>query len=191
MEIREFPLANPNFPPRTLKLTESWIDFPDNDSLAVCVCFAGCQNSCLGCQSPELQDYRHPDCVLWDNLRTMRDEIARHCLRNHTNKVVFSGGDPLASFNRDNARALLDMLYDKYDVCVYTGFSIDEVKKMGLRFKFVKCGKFDLKSKRKSFKTDDVFCLASPNQNFYDSNYDLISKDGILCFENTMERILK
>ena len=49
-------------------------------------------------------------------------------------------------------------------------------------FKFLKCGKFDIKNKRESEKTDEKMVLASPNQKLYDENYNLISKDGIYYF---------
>ena len=36
-------------------------------------------------------------------------------------------------------------------------------------------------------KTDDEYVLASPNQDFYDGNYEKLSENGILNFNNLNE----
>jgi anaerobic ribonucleoside-triphosphate reductase activating protein len=177
MEVRKYPL-------KTLQLSRSWIDFPDNESLAVCVCAAGCSHKCRGCHNPDLQNYHWENLIVWESVDALYFDITDQCRRNKTNKIVFSGGDPLYEKNRAAVKSLLENLYKDYEVCVYTGFEIKEVRKMNLKFKYIKCGKFDEQNKRKSYKTDDEFCLASPNQNFYNAEYKIISKNGILYFND-------
>ena len=85
----------------------------------------------------------------------------------------------------DSANTVLDALNNKYDICIYTGNSIEEVKKHKVKnFSYIKCGTYSEDKKQISGNTttdkDYIFTLASSNQNFYDSNYKLLSKNGVL-----------
>ena len=63
------------------------------------------------------------------------------------------------------------------------GANIDEVKKANLHgFKYIKCGKFDESEFIGSQKTDDYMQFATKNQQLYDANLKLLSKDGIYNF---------
>ena len=102
-----------------------------------------------------------------------------------TKKVVFQGGDPLFYTNRTFLKDFVKINIT-YSVCVYTGYTIDEVKedfKKG-EVDYWKCGLFDESLKRISSKTDEEFILASSNQEFYDTNFKKISKKGILKFNH-------
>jgi organic radical activating enzyme len=167
---------------RTLPLIDSWLDYPDKESLAVCVCFAGCSHNCRLCHNRALQNYNNPTCTAWENPDDLYNEIVFWCKKNRTDKVVFTGGDPLFEKNRREVSYLSRILSTDFDICIYTGFDIDDVKgfNLDLRFKYIKCGKFDASSSRPSIKTDKELCLASPNQAFYDEDYKLISKNGVL-----------
>ena len=69
------------------------------------------------------------------------------------------------------------------DVCIYTGHSIEYVKKHNVKgFKSVKCGKFEYENLRESYKTDELIQFASPNQCLYDGEYNLLSENGIYKF---------
>ena len=81
------------------------------------------------------------------------------------------------------ATCLVNNLKDDFDICIFTGYDIEYVKQTGITgVKYWKCGKFDEKNLRESKKTDKEYILASPNQDFYDSNYNKLSENGILTF---------
>lgn len=179
----------------TILLQETLLDYPDNESNAVAVIMPGCIHNCKGCQSPHL-------CVpIIDDLtaKIIDSEDTYNTFINHTlptflnkantNKIVLSGGDCLSPRNRSlTGKMLMSFLindiYNKIDICIYTGYDIDEVKEMHLpkAFKFIKCGKYIKELARDSKKTDRHLILASSNQDWYDENYQKLSNQGILTF---------
>ena len=101
---------------------------------------------------------------------------------NKTNKIVLSGGDPLYGGNLDFTLRILKEL-KKYDICIYTGCTIEYVKRMQFYgFKYIKCGIYRSDLKQVSEKTDDYMQLASSNQNFYNDKYEQISENGRLTW---------
>ena len=111
-------------------------------------------------------------------------DLLKYLLSPHTNKLVFLGGDPLYSVNNlDITTFLVNNLKEKFDICIFTGYDIEYVKKLNIEgVKFWKCGKFDITNLRESKKTDTEYILASPNQDFYDGKYNKLSENGILKF---------
>ena len=162
-----------------VQLEETWLDYPAPDGNAVIAYFCGCEHHCPGCHSPLLQqDYEYAE-----SKEEILNRIIDYTNRADTNKLVFLGGDPLYSKNLELIKYLVSNLSNKYDICIFTGYDIDYVKKIALKgVKFWKCGRFDINNVRKSGKTDEEYVLASPNQNFYDEQYNLISENGILKF---------
>lgn len=161
---------------------ESFIDYPDNSSLCICVVMMGCNHHCKGCQNPLFQNPNYEFGTRTITVNQLSNELKEQCRRNDTNKIVLSGGDCLSPYNIDFTKELLKQL-DGYDICLYTGYDIEYVKENGVKgFKFVKCGTFQLDQKRESLKDDDKIIFASPNQMLYNSEYNLISKDGIYYF---------
>ena len=162
----------------------TWLDYPDNESLAVIVCMLGCDNCCKCCQNPDLKDYLYKhSSVIEYSVDEFSSNILFECKRQRTNKVVFSGGDPLSKFNIDNVKEVLAKVGSELDICVYTGHSVDYCRDNNVKgFKYLKCGRFDINNFRKSYKNDDEMCFASPNQELYDSNYRLLSVNGIYKF---------
>lgn len=159
----------------------TWLDYPDNESLAVIVCMMGCDNGCYLCQNPDFQNPFYPNFTKEYTAENFTKEIEYLCERNLTNKIVLSGGDPLAPCNINFTKEFLDKTY--LDVCIYTGHSIEYVKEHNIEgFKFIKCGKFEYDKLRESFKTDELIQFASPNQALYDGEYKLLSKNGIYKF---------
>ena len=95
------------------------------------------------------------------------------------------GGDPLFSKNIDFTRELLELTKNEFDICLYTGESVEFVKKYNIRnFKYLKCGWYNENLKQESLKTNTYFQLASTNQCLYDSNYNILSKNGRYYYEN-------
>lgn len=162
----------------------TWLDYPDNESLAVIVCMLGCDNCCKGCQNPDLKDYLYKhSSVIEYSVDEFSSNLLFECERQKTNKVVFSGGDPLSKFNIDNIKEVLAKVGSELDICVYTGHSVDYCRDNNVKgFKYLKCGHFDINNFRKSYKNDDEMCFASPNQELYNSEYRLLSVNGIYKF---------
>ena len=159
----------------------TWLDYPDNESLAIIVCMMGCDNGCFMCQNKDFQDSNYSNYTKEYSVDNFVKEIEYLCKKNKTDKIVLSGGDPLAPCNIDFTKEFLNKTL--LDVCIYTGHSIDYVKEHLVKgFKYIKCGKFDYKNLRESFKTDELIQFASPNQELYDENYNLLSENGIYKF---------
>lgn len=162
-----------------VQLEETWLDYPSPDGNAVIAYFCGCEHHCKGCHSPLLQeDYEYAE-----SNDEILEKIINYAQRAGTNKLVFLGGDPLYAKNLPLVTFLIENLSETHDICVFTGYKIDYVKNLGIKgVKFWKCGGFDINNVRKSMKTDEEFVLASPNQNFYNGNYEQLSIDGVLKF---------
>lgn len=157
-------------------ITETFLEYPDNYSISTIIYFNGCDRNCKGCHNTNLQEYK----PLSDNLI---EEIKDYCKRLKTNKIVLCGGDPLFIKNIDKTRQILENLGSNFDICIYTGANIQEVKKLNLKgFKFIKCGVFDQNKFIGSEKTDKYLKFATSNQELYDSNLNLLSKNGIYYF---------
>lgn len=160
----------------------SWIDYPDNESVAVVVVMMGCDNGCKFCQNPQFQNCKYEEGTEEYSVEELEKEVELQCKRNRTNKIVLSGGDPLSCFNINFTKEFLNQT--KLDVCIYTGHNVEYCKKNNVQgFKFLKCEKFEYENKRESFKTDEKMVFASPNQKLYNNNFELLSQDGIYYFK--------
>lgn len=159
-------------------LQTTWLDYPDNYSLAVIFYTYGCIHKCKNCHNLALQT------PVLAYSKELIEEILIYCKRNNTNKLVLSGGDCLLKgANLSLTNAIIDKYRDVLDICIYTGYDIDYVKaNVHKGFKFVKCGKYDENMKIESDKTDDYLQLASTNQKLYDGNYQLLSSNGRYYF---------
>ena len=159
-------------------LQTTWLDYPDNYSLAVIFYTYGCIHKCKNCHNLALQT------PVLAYSKELLKEILMYCKRNNTNKLVLSGGDCLLKgANLDLTNSIIDQYKNQLDICIYTGYDIDYVKaNVHQGFKFVKCGKYEENLKIESEKTDDFLQLASTNQELYDANYKLLSTNGRYYF---------
>ena len=169
-----------------IQIEETFLDYPSPDDSAVIAFLPGCEHRCLGCQNPKLQEL-HEEWT-YNEEQEIIQKLQNLCLRCGTNKIVLSGGDPLNPCNRNLTIHICELLGKnpvyKYDICIYTGYDIEEVKEIELSgFKFIKCGKFDAHSMRESKKTDDYIQFVNTTQNLYDSNYNQLSIDGRYYFK--------
>ena len=167
-------------------IRETFLDFPDNKSLAMLVFFAGCSHNCRGCQSPLLQKV--------DNYTPIAKEavvakILGFREQSRTDKIVLSGGDPFLF--HDECMYVIDRLVENgLEVCVYTGYTVDNINEFykGTSYRkplYLKCGRYEEDCKVQSGKTAEKFTLASTNQRFYkliDDEYKQISEDNVLYF---------
>lgn len=175
------------------EIKETFLDYPDDSSLAVIVFFEGCKWNCPGCQNHQLQtqDPNHKHTTV-----EAAEKILAFLKRSHTNKLVLSGGDPF--YDTECALRLIDYLEIRgFDLCVYTGSNIEQVmsfyddyeNKYHQRLQkplYLKCGLFrsDMLDPNRG-KTENAFTLASTNQKFYklvNGEYIQISNDNILTY---------
>ena len=159
----------------------TFLDYPDPTGLAVVVIMSGCEHHCPGCQNPLLQKL-HRD---WSETEILEivEEIKDKCKRNDTDKIVLSGGDPLHPCNRSLSSSICSILGPTLDICIYTGYSIEEVKGMNINgFKYIKCGKFDKDHQQISEKTDKYIQFINKTQNLFDSKFNQLSVDGKFTF---------
>lgn len=161
----------------------TFIDYPTADDWAVIFYFAGCCNNCSNCQNRELQNPDYKSGMIIQDEEGLYNLVKEICKKQDTTKIVLSGGDPLYPANREIVKNFLNKYGSLYDICIYTGYSIDDVKEFGIQnFKFIKCGRYDETRKQISEKTEDHIQLASTNQNFYNAKYKQLSQNGILKF---------
>jgi organic radical activating enzyme len=174
---------------KTLSFNSTWLDYPDNESLAVLVQVLGCDHLCVDCINPQLQDYsgdslpRKIAYCVWNTPGFFYSALLNRCHFLKTTKIVIGGGDPLFKENIQFIKSFLNWHEKEFDICIYTGYEIEEVMSLGLKgFKFIKCGGYDKSQKQISQKTNYYLQFASKNQKLYDGNYNLLSKDGRYYF---------
>ena len=162
-------------------LTWTLLEYPDNHSISTILYFNGCHRNCPGCQNKELQkDEEKPI-----SFNILIEDIIKYCERLATTKIVLCGGDPLYYKNLPTTLSILQELGNIYDICIYTGANIEEIKRLNLKgFKYIKCGPFDQNKYIGSNKTDDFIQFASSNQELYDKDLNLLSKDGVYYYDS-------
>lgn len=163
----------------TIALEETLLEYPSNNGNALAIIFTGCPHHCIGCHSKNLQLVQ----TYTESPSELIARIKEKAKRALTTKLVITGGDCLYGNNLEYTREIVNTLGNIFDICIYTGYDIEYVKTLNLKHvKYYKCGTYKKEISRESMKTDTQFILASSNQNFYDAEYNLLSKDGILNF---------
>ena len=165
------------------QLGMTFVDYPDPINHALIVYFLGCEHTCSDCHNPSFKNkfFDKGKMITADLLFKLLKEEG---FRQHTKQVVFSGGDPLFQNNRDIVRSFLNKYGNIFDVCIYTGYTMPQVKQMELsNFKYLKCGIYNKDLHVAPMKTDSYIQLASSNQEFYNSNFSLLSHNGRMYFK--------
>lgn len=166
----------------------TFLDYPDDCSIATIVYFSGCAHGCPMCHNKDFQNADNTGFTINQYiLQTMLvDAQLQLGVDIHKKpKLVFSGGDPLYASNITGVRDFLKEYGTGYDICIYTGYDIDYVKTSNLtNFKFIKCGKYDETKKCKAEKTNEYLQLASMNQDFYNERYEKVSINGKFLFKD-------
>lgn len=161
----------------------TFLDYPDPINPAILIYFLGCDHSCPECHNEAFKN-RDFDKGVEVSIESLFYMIKDYGHRNHTNKIVFSGGDPLHPLNRSFVRTFINKYSNVFDVCIYTGYEISEVKNMELTgFKFLKCGKYNKALHQEAIKTDSFMKFASTNQSLYNSIYSLLTHNGTYNFK--------
>ena len=165
------------------KIASSWLDYPSKENQCITIYFLGCDFRCPNCHNSSLQSIFDAE-FIEETVESLFEQVEFRAKRSLTRKIVLMGGDPLSSYNIDFVKEFLVKLKENdYEICVYTGNDVDFVKFEGITsFTYLKCGQYDKNASQSSQKTDEFFVLGSKNQEIYDSNFNLLSKDGIMYF---------
>ena len=144
----------------------------------------GCDNSCAECHN---KDFKDPNYTSQKTRTFTMDELIQEihvfAAKANTNKLVLCGGDFLASCNIEFTKQLLNAIGSEYDICIYTGHSMEYCMAHGVDgFTYIKCGNFVKELQQPAEKTDAFFSLASTNQAIYNRDYQCLTKQGILTF---------
>lgn len=102
-------------------------DMLNGDGLRVVLWVAGCEHHCKGCQNPMTWDPN--DGLEFDE--AAKKEIFDQLDKDYIAGITFSGGDPLATYNRDTVTEFCREIREKYPdktIWVYTGYTYDEIK---------------------------------------------------------------
>jgi hypothetical protein len=166
----------------------TWLDYPDRDSYCVYVSCLGCDNFCSNCHNTILQNYNTDKInekihIKVFSVTEFYEELKKFCIKSKDNKVVLGGADFLYSLNIEFTKQFVKSYGNIFDICIYTGYDIQFIKQNNIKgFKFIKVGKYDESLKQEAIKTDSYLQLASTNQEIYNQNYNLVSRNGRMNF---------
>lgn len=164
---------------------ESYIDYPDDISTCLDIFFLGCDNNCTHCSNPNLQkkDLNIKDVNCTYNINWFMKLIRQDCYKSKINHITFIGGDCLCKENISATKRLLLNLKNEFEICIYTGHSVDYAMRNHVEgFSFLKTGKYLEEYKQEATKNDEYMQFASTNQQLYDGNYNLLSENGRYYF---------
>lgn len=159
----------------------TFLDYPNAIDHAVIIYMIGCDNNCISCHNLKFKDINYGEDIKELYLSELIDEIKIQFKKNKTNKLILSGGDPLAKNNIEFTKNIIHFI--NKNVCIYTGKSIDFVKENNVfGFEYIKCGTYDETNKQISEKTDNYIQFASKNQELYGKDYKQLSINGRYYF---------
>lgn len=162
-------------------------DYPSSTGWSIVVFICGCDFNCIECSNTLLQQ-RSPFFATKTSILELTDRILKSSMKHKINNLTLLGGDPLAVDNRIFTVNLCKVLINYIDICIYTGYNIEEVRALNFTdFNFVKCGMFDITKVIKSEKTDSFIQFASTNQELYNNSFELLSNKGRYYFKENLD----
>jgi organic radical activating enzyme len=167
-------------------MNANFTDYPDSSKICISVFLPGCDLNCDDCHNESIKDHDYHDesYEYAEDYHGMVNSIISYAIRNRTNNIAIMGGDPFHKSNKHITENVSKLLINcNYNVMIYTGYSIHKVKSFDLDFTYLKCGMYDKNLKQESKLTDTQFILASKNQEIYNSEYVLVSKDGVYNYK--------
>lgn len=102
-------------------------DLKNGEGIRVVLWVSGCEHYCKNCHNPQTWDKNSG--IEFDE--KAKQEIFTELNKDYISGITLSGGDPLATFNREEILDLLKEIKEKYpskNVWCYTGYSYDCVK---------------------------------------------------------------
>jgi organic radical activating enzyme len=166
---------------KKFKMIANWTDYPDSSKMAISIFFNGCDFNCPSCHNEEMQDPNFHDnsYTSYESVQDLADQIITFGQRNRTNNFAIMGGDPLHPNNIDVVSKLTHVLEKSGNVILFTGYDMGTIKKSNLKFTYLKHGLYRENLAQESKLTDNEFHLGSSNQKIYNSDFKLVSNNGI------------
>lgn len=102
-------------------------DMLNGEGLRVVLWLSGCEHNCYNCQNP--QTHSKDGGIPFDE--KAKEELFEALSKDYIKGITFSGGDPLATYNRDAVLRLAWEIVFKFpdkDIWIYTGYKWEEVQ---------------------------------------------------------------
>lgn len=106
-------------------------DMLNGEGVRVVLWVSGCEHACKGCQNP--QTWSQTSGVDFDT--DARRELISKVEQEFIDGVTFSGGDPLATYNRStitNLAKVIKGLFPNKTIWVYTGYKYEDIKELDI-----------------------------------------------------------
>lgn len=128
----------------------------DGPGIRTVVFLQGCLKQCKGCHNPDTWSL---DGGFLEEVDDLVLRIGSICTNK---KVTISGGEPLLQY--EQLKVLLQKLKENgYDICLYTGYEIEQVPKEILRYlNYIKVGGYE-----ENLRDLRLPYVGSKNQKFY------------------------
>ena len=132
-------------------------DFLNGDGIRAVLFVSGCTHHCAECHNP----------VTWNKDgglefdQTAKDELFEYLKKPYVTGVTFSGGDPLAMYNREEVLCLIKEVKEAFPdktVWVYTGWTKEELVSQGFwdrlapNIDVIVEGRFEIDKKQTSYR---------------------------------------
>ncbi len=101
-------------------------DMLNGDGLRVVLWLAGCEHKCPGCQNPVTWD-KNGGLEVTDEVKA---EIFEYLEKDYCDGITFSGGDPMACFNRYEVIELMKEIKEKFPnktIWCYSGYTFEQL----------------------------------------------------------------
>lgn len=139
-------------------------DMLNGDGIRVVLWVSGCEHHCKNCQNPITWDKN--DGLPFD--KKAEDELFEALNKSFISGITFSGGDPLAPYNRAEVSRLIKKCRNEYPnktIWLYTGYLYEEIKDIdGISLVDVLCdGEFV-----EDLKDNNIQWVGSSNQRVID-----------------------
>lgn len=149
-----------------LSLTKA--EVANGTGIRVCLWVSGCPHHCKGCQNPESWDKNTGYEFTEETYNKIKNELSKE----YCDGITFTGGDPLAPYNRDKVLEIAKRVkkdFPNKNIWCYTGYFLNDVKDLeGMEY-------VDTLVDGEFIKEQRDITLAfrgSKNQNIYEKNND-------------------
>ncbi len=165
-------------------------DFLNGDGIRAVLFVSGCTHHCPDCQNPVT--WNRDDGLIFDE--NAKKELFEYLKQPYVTGITFSGGDPLAMYNRAEVLDLIKEVKETFPdktVWVYTGWTKEELQQQGFWDKLISNidviveGKFV-----KDLKQTDYHWAGSTNQRILRKESDFKINTSAKSYLDT-EKLLK
>lgn len=102
-------------------------DMKNGDGIRVVLWVAGCEHHCPECQNPQTWDSESGIPFKIDDWYEIQEELSK----DYVAGITFSGGDPLAPYNKYEVERLVQLIRlifgDSKTIWIYTGYTFEQL----------------------------------------------------------------